>query len=198
MTATSSPAKPLSFFISYGFICGAKHGKELVKLLQSAGFRQAGDRSSADIIIAHSAGTWKISDRSPKLVLYIAVPLLQKYPLFTFIRSGLQDIKAFCRPENMKRGIVFSAKATYYSLRNPLRNFGLMKIGSKGRPQRVARTRTVFISNQNDPWQRSAQIDSYLANEDWAFIAMPGCHDDLWLNPDHYVEIINHYARLLA
>lgn len=34
--------------------------------------------------------------------------------------------------------------------------------------------------------------------QDWAFISLPGLHDDIWEYSEYYVPIINYYAELLA
>jgi hypothetical protein len=56
----------------------------------------------------------------------------------------------------------------------------------------------IFIINRDDPWPQSESLKDLVNTMPWSFIGLPGAHNDIKENPDGYVAIINHYARLLA
>jgi hypothetical protein len=64
-------------------------------------------------------------------------------------------------------------------------------------PRILPQVPAIFIANRHDPWPHAAQLQSYVADHPWAFIHLPGSHDDIWEHSERYVAIITHYARLL-
>lgn len=187
----------MRFATSYGFVGGPLRGKRLVRLLKQAGYYPVGSDQKPDIVIAHSTGTWRIPEA--RLTIYVGIPLLQHNPLRTYLQTTSRDMRSFFGGRHLKRGMIFILHSIFYSVRNPVRNIKLMRIGSCGRAQITKTDQVVFISNKDDPWQQSEQLNEYLLHEKWVFISLPGCHDDIWINPERYVEITDYYAkRLLA
>jgi hypothetical protein len=185
----------LSFAISYGLAGGRSHGRKFSKLLQQAGWKPARHIAEATIIIAHSAGCWLMPPSAqPKLVIYVGMPLAQAKPRRTwavakkmaFQKAGLQQTSKD------------SLQNVYYVLRQPRRNMNIIRRAKIARPVIFSRAQSVFIANRYDPWPQSKTLQIYLKNQDWAFISLPGIHDDIWEHPEHYTAIINHYARLLG
>lgn len=66
-------------------------------------------------------------------------------------------------------------------------------------PVTFAGTTTIFAANRYDPWVQSPDLAKEVTiNPQWSFISMRGAHNDIWYHSQDYVEIIDHYARLLA
>ncbi|HEY5442509.1 MAG TPA: hypothetical protein VIJ68_03155 [Candidatus Saccharimonadales bacterium] len=81
----------------------------------------------------------------------------------------------------------------------PVRNRDIIRGAKQARAAtEVPGARAVFIANRNDPWPRPKNLQTYMDSRDWAFISLPGTHDDIWEHSDDYAAIIDHYARLLA
>ncbi|HEX7632993.1 MAG TPA: hypothetical protein VF401_01560 [Candidatus Saccharimonadales bacterium] len=194
MANTSS--KP-SFALSYGFVGGPAHGQKLRKLATQAGFVPT-SLDKADIIIAHSAGCWLIpTSVQPKLVIYVGMPLAMARAPRTWIRANLESFKE----GNVMQNFSLRLKNTHYGLRQPLRNLGIIREANTkiGNPVIIASTSAIFIANHDDPWPRSEEHQQALMNtQAWAFIGMPGDHNNIWYQPERYVAIMEHYATLLA
>ncbi len=200
MVHTHLKAKqPLSFAISYGFLGGPANGRKTKRLVRRAGLHISDDMARSDIIMAHSAGCVRIAaNAKPKLVVYVGMPIATGSPSRIFLQTHGQNIRAFVAGGQLGRGLQIALYSLYYGLRQPRRNRDIIHNSKSAQPVLLPEAQTVFIANRHDPWPRSEQLDRYLADKEWAFISLPGSHDDIWQHPERYTAIINHYARLLA
>jgi hypothetical protein len=193
-TASKRRTEP-SFAISYGLGGGTLHARQFNRRLRQAGYHKARQLQEADIIIAHSGGCWLIPKTAqPRLVVYIGMTLAQERPSQTFLANKALMAKHSRRARRLKT----MAKNTYYILRQPRRNMNMVRQAKTAKPVVFPDCPTVFIANRHDPWPKDRQIQNYLDRYDWAFINLPGAHDDIWEHPERYIAIIDHYARLLA
>jgi hypothetical protein len=200
MARTNSPAEPLTYAISYGFLGGPAHSRQMRKRLRKLGYVQAPSIKRADIVIAHSAGCWLVPpSASAKLLVYIGMPLVQAYPHQTFKAARRQNIRAFIRHFHLWRGITIGFYSFCYGLVQPRRNRNIIRGAKQARTAtELPGAHTVFIANRDDPWLYSDSLRTYTKTRDWAFIGLPGSHNDIWEYSERYSAIIDHYARLLA
>ncbi len=194
MVAISSKSKTnLTYAVSYGFAGGPLHSRKMDRLLQASGYVSV-DAQEADIIIAHSAGCWFIPNSAqPKIVLYVGMPLAQDNPWQTWLTANVNH-----RRNGLLLNVQLWFKNMYYASLQPRRNIKIVRMGKRAQSVILPGVRAVFIANQHDPWPRADILGRYLDKHSWAFISLPGTHDDIWLHPERYTSIINHYARLLA
>ena len=199
MADTKLPPKTgLSFAISYGFLGGPFTGHKLRRLLRQSGCTPASNLTEADIIIAHSAGCWLVdAGARPRLIMYVGMPLAQANAKQTFGQANRRNIWAIAWHGHFLSGLQIGLCSLYYGLRQPRRNLGIIKMTKSALPYTSATAQTIFVANQYDPWPQSPRLATYLAGQSWAFIGLPGSHDNIWEQPERYVEIINHYAKLL-
>lgn len=200
MTATGSANKPdLTYTISYGFLGGPAHSRKLRRLLQAQGLKPVKQTAEPDIIIAHSAGCWLIPQASSaRLVIFIGMPLAHDKPRQVYWQVNRQNILAATKGLKLIKalgGIIFNI---YYALTQPRRNRAIMREVRDPQPSILPQAKHVFIANRHDPWPQSKQLEDLLETRDWAFIGLPGSHNDIWEHPERYAAITNHYARLLA
>lgn len=182
-----------SFAISYGLVGGPLHSKGLRKQMAKAGFNPASLRE-ADIIIAHSAGCWLMpKNAKPKIVLYIGMPLASSKPTETWRKA----VKSGYKNNSFKRNLKGSSKNAFYGITQPRRNLNIICSASNSKPAIIKGAASIFVANKHDPWPTGENLVKVVNNHDWAFIGLGGSHDDIWDHPDHYVEVINHYAKLL-
>jgi len=194
MAATAS-SKPLSYAFSYGFVGGPLHARKFKRLMNHASFVYTLLPQKADIIIAHSAGCWLVpEDCRPKLLIYVGMPLAQMSPRQSLLKANAAALKN----NDLGRTLITKTKTTYYGLRQPRRNLAIVRMSKTARPVVLPKVSSIFIANKHDPWPKDKALDEYVKNHNWSFINLPGTHDDVWEHPDRYVEIINHYARILA
>ncbi len=194
MAHIASKAKPsLNFAINYGLTSGSLHSKKISQLLQAAGYTPT-TILQADIIIAHSAGCWLIpTDARPKLIIYVGMPLNQTRPHRAWRQAILNNFR-----KQTWHALTSLIKSMYYGLRQPIHNLTIIGMAKTAQPIAFPTAVTVFIANRHDPWPHAKQLQRYTAQHNWAFIDLPGAHEDIWKHPERYVHIINHYARLLV
>jgi hypothetical protein len=183
----------LSFAFCFGFIGGPLHARHFKRLMRLAGYEHEIDPKKADIIIAHSAGCWLIPNGcTPKIVMYIGMPLALTWPRQTFFKAR----QAVSKEGNKRLGI--KLKNSYYALKLPRRNINIIRGARTRQPVILPKAVSIFIANRNDPWPVDKRLNTYLEEKAWKFINLPGSHDDLWQHSSSYIDIINYYARLLA
>ncbi len=198
MANTKSP-EILTFALSYGFVEGSAHGRKISKLLKRAGFTQANSLTEADIIIAHSAGCWLIPDNAqPKLMLYIGMPLPFTSAQKIWLEANWLSIKSVLAKGHVFKMLRGGILNTYYALRHPRRSRDIIRGAKTSTPTIFTDATTIFIANRYDPWPQSKRLFDYLKSENWAFISLPGAHNNIWQHPAYYVEIVKNYAALLA
>lgn len=185
----------VTFAISYGFMEGHLHGRGLTKGLAKRGFHSS-DLDQADIIIAHSAGCGLIpADSKPSLVVYIGMPLHMAKPKRQWAGVTLTSLTK----GNPLKDLVTRAKNSYHGVINIRRNIRIMQNPQLGEPALFPGAKAVFIANRYDAWPRGPGLERFVDQKPWAFISLPGTHEDIWENPEKYVDIIEVYAkRLLA
>jgi hypothetical protein len=195
----SKPKTELSFAVSYGFLGGPAHSRRLRKLLRQRGYVQAQTAEQADIVIAHSGGCWLIpKSASPKLLVFVGMPLSEAHPHQTFKDARQKNIQAFMYNFHLLRGLAIGFYSLYYWLIQPTRNRDIVRRAKTAPDVTSQAETTVFIANRDDPWPHSARLAQYLGNHNWVFLSLPGSHNDIWEYSERYVAIIDHYARLLA
>jgi hypothetical protein len=192
---------PQTYHIFYGFFGGQAHGREMRHLLHAAGLRKATSAQAADIIIAHSAGCWRVTDDlRPKLTLFIGMPLQPGKAYETF-RTAVRGNKAD-HATNPRRGKKIQSLNMLYMALQPRRSLHIIRKGSSYMEQPIKTNpqtnQTVFIKNADDPWPNSPLLDKALESLPYSFISLPGSHVNIWHRPERYVAIIKHYATLLA
>ena len=194
MAIINSGSEQPSFAVSYGFTEGNLHSRRLRKQLRAMGFRQA-PLASADIIVAHSTGCCLIPQSAqPKLVIYIGMPLVMARPRKAWVQANLANFK----DGHIMHNIAIRLKNTGTGLRHPWRNVSMLRKPIIGIPSLFPKAQSVFIANRDDPWPRGPELDSFIASKPWAFISLSGAHDNVWNDSIQYLNIINHYAKLLA
>lgn len=189
----------MTFALSYGFVEGSAHGRKISKLLIKTGLEPANSLATADIIIAHSAGCWLLPDNAhPKLTLYIGMPLPLTSAQKIWLKTNWLSMKSLLAKGNVFKMLRGALLNVYYGMRHPRRSVSIMKGAKTAEPTIYPGSTTIFIANQNDPWPHSGRLFDYIKRENWAFMSLPGSHDNIWHHPDYYVDIIKKYAELLA
>jgi hypothetical protein len=189
----------LSYYIFYGFMSGLRQSKDLRALLHASGYTQAQTAQEADIIIAHSAGCWMVSDDlQPKLTLYVGMPL-QPGNARKIIRKAKNRNKQDVL-ESSVNGPRIQRLHRFYLFTQPRRNIKIItKAKHFMRLPDFVQGKTVFVINKNDPWPDSKKLLFAIENLPFTFVCLEGSHTPIWHQPKQYVALINQYAaELLA
>lgn len=190
-TVSSNP----TYFISYGFLFGPLNGGRLRRRLQAAGFKPAERAETADVIIAHSGGCYLLpAAAKPKLVLYVGMPLVRRKTVATYLKAEGRNLGTYLWDRHPLLLLHIFAGCLYYALTQLPRNLAIIQHIKATEACVYNDAQIVFVANRHDPWPKAADLDGYKRSKPWAFVSLPGCHDNIWEDPAAYVAIINHYA----
>lgn len=185
----------LTVGISYGLLEGPTHGRYFRSQLAKHGFRYSDDHKKCDIIVAHSAGCWLLSpDVQPKILLYVAMPLVSERLTRTFLHANWRNLKHLSWHRISKTAVA----GIGYGLSQPKRNIAIVRGAKQATPTIPKTGQKILVINQHDPWPRGLGLRHYIKTHPWAFVSLPGSHDDVWEHPKRYIKLLERYARLLA
>jgi hypothetical protein len=176
--------------ISYGFAEGTWHGIELRKTLQEEGYEISKNLQSADIIIAHSAGSYAVpSDVQAHTVLHVGYT-------YTPGNSIARSIKQTMRLDKQHYGLTTWAQSSivqaFYMLnvRKSWRACQDTKDTGYYLDRLATGPRHIFIRNLHDSY---CNPEALLERSDskYAYISLPrGTHNDIWYSPKPYVALL--------
>lgn len=180
--------------IVYGFAEDTWQGKAFCKALEQRGFTLVKSYQEADIIITHSGGCMYNFALRPEQLLVMIAPIYWpgRSRLRRFTHKALQDI-----------GRCFTGGRPLYRLNRLAHNLFFMVVQPKKTWFMVTRARTfnleaaisgknrtVLIRNQKDPWCTPKFGGLGATHPNVTTHELPGDHDDCWMYPEMYLEII--------
>ena len=199
MAATGSRTRPISFGISYGFLGGPLNARQLKKSLRKAGYVET-SLDEADIVIAHSGGTYLHDLNSkPKLILLAAPALTRSNPHELFKKNTRQLWRSAKDEHYLGKRLLWSLYGIYSAFRHPRQNYRMARraYNMKLELPEFMGAKVVFITNDDDVWPTGSPLEKLLLNRPWSFISLPGAHEHIWVHPEDYIDIINIYAKEL-
>lgn len=163
--------------------------------LETKGYRIIKDAKTADVIIAHSGGCFMVPpDARAKLVLLIGISYWPKKPWFVCMAKKIwYDARHFRQERTLSEWFRKTAANTLYigNLPRNMRMWHAWKI--KGTIWKLPSATTVAIRNQYDVFC-TPELSELPFEEKIHFIELPGQHDDLWINPKPYVDVVKSYV----
>lgn len=172
--------------ISYGFAEGHMQGKQLIKLLRQNGLSVTRKLTEADAIIAHSGGCYLLPEvGKAKVVMLIGFPYwTDKHP-----KQGLKEKLAleikdrYWLKKTFFNSIYFVAwPRRWYRMWHAFQGANL--------PKATSFSSVISIRNENDPFMHPVESEVLAQERGWKVHKLAGGHDDLWHNPEQYVDIL--------
>ncbi|HXY18321.1 MAG TPA: hypothetical protein VEH48_02795 [Candidatus Nitrosopolaris sp.] len=178
--------------IIYGWTGGSWSTRHFRDELQKAGFKVISNREKANIIIAHSAGCYRVPDKtSAQLILLIGVAYwpekrLRSRAMNRFI-NGLK--------EDRDRGVLYIFHRfmwqLFYAIIRPgdivisLRNHKSLDFLEKLKDKRI-----ILIRNSRDEYCSPNIARSITKYSNIKFVELLGLHDDYYTNPKPYIDLL--------
>ncbi|HVV66538.1 MAG TPA: hypothetical protein VHB72_00500 [Candidatus Saccharimonadales bacterium] len=195
MASTDSNNVPApSFFIVYGWSEGPWQSKKMRDALRANGFRAAQRAAEADVIIAHSLGCYLVPrENHAKVVMLVGLPYWPGKPvLISVLQNTSQNIK---NSWSDRAGwwlnkllhncwyILARPKASYYA--GTRRKLSMLPATSTTRE-------VLFIRNKRDTFCRPDIQNLIPSTMNYTYVQNVGGphHEDCWLNPIPYVNLI--------
>jgi hypothetical protein len=171
--------------IIYGWAEGSWQGKRMRKLLRSQGYHITKNAKEADVIIAHSGGCYMLPEQSrAQQVILIGLPYWpDKHPLISLREKLRQELKDTW----WYKKTLFN---TYYLLSRP-RRWVRMSRAFKQRVVPAYESCSIYlVRNEQDSFLHPQKVVEVADAHEWQLKLVDGLHDDLWLNPERYIELI--------
>lgn len=191
--------KQLGVAFVHGWAEGVWQENMLRGHLQKAGFRLEQNAEKTDIVLAHSAGCYLVPKKNnAKLIILIGLPLWPGKPL---PKSLLEKLKLEFWHHRRNRDIAWLINKLvhniWYVVTKPGNLFRFFKNYYGRKLPNPEKSKIVLVRNKDDPFC-DPNLAAILRDKRYTYISLPGLHDDCWMEPKKYVEIINHYAKELA
>lgn len=189
--------KALSVAILYGFGEGKWHGRELEAALRSAGFAITEAAEKADIIIAHSGGMYVLPKNLTGKIVFLVAPSCgqpERSLLRTQGKKVWLDMTYFLRAGMGMKWLQKSLwNAAHLIGQIPkLRQLWQIHHSHQAGLPTIATT-TIVIEYKNDPWSGYISAEEKAKHPSYTFITMDAPHDDIWLHPAVYVQLMRQY-----
>jgi hypothetical protein len=179
--------------ILYGLLGGPRSGKALVRALEAGGYRIVDDANGADIIIAHSAGSFWLPPANPsQKYLLIGPPYWpDKSAVIRLAIRAKRNLRPRHAGYTLWSWVIRNAWGAYYAVFDLRRNLRILRCGLTFDLATAVQGRSILlVRNQDDSWitpDLSALRDQ---NPNLQIIELPGEHSDIAHHPERYVALL--------
>ncbi len=179
--------------ILYGWCEGPRLARDLRQTLEESGHTITRNARKADIIIAHSMGCYGIpADAKAQRVLLIGLPYRSwsSFPFFMAHKIIINLLYAL-----YKGRVLYSFSKmlwnSFYFLTRPFANMRLRRMSNDHYlPKGTGTLKVLLVHNKYDLLIRRRKACELSEIHNWQYVLLHGAHDDLWMNPKQYVDLL--------
>jgi hypothetical protein len=186
----SSQSNSPTVCIVYGFAEGPAMGRRLRLALEQAGFETVSNPARADIILAHSGGCFVLPEKhQAKLVILIGPPHWPgKSLLMAIAQKAWLDMRAHRQGRKLAGWLKKAGWNLVYGA-NIRRNMDMQRGRKQGSLWQTNAARVVMVRNHQDTFC-TPKVHSLPFKTPPIIVEMIGQHDDCWIAPQKYVDIV--------
>ena len=184
-------AKTVAFI--YGFTEGQWHGKRFRRLLRDHNYTITKEVTEADIVIAHSGGCFDVPKlKKQALLILINPPYWPERSLQVRSHAMTKQLIGAVRPGNQPFYHTHkTARNLTYLVRHARTNRYMMsRAKTFNLASEAIHVNTILVRNSNDPWLTSSLDYLQSKNPNLRIVRMSGDHDDCWLHPERYINLL--------
>lgn len=183
--------------IIYGWAEGPWQSRQFAQAAARRGLTMTTDLSRADIIFAHSSGCYLVpEDVNARLVMLVGLPYWPGQILPSgILRKLISELEHHRRTNGLIWWLNKITHNTWYILTRPQATYwGLTRHKEKNLPD--GRNRTVLLVRPSDDTMHHPETADLLTKaESYESVEIPGAHDDCWLYPEPYLDLIERFER---
>lgn len=179
----------MKIYIIYGFAEGpglawelAKHKVTLVNSIEDA-----------DVVMTHSGGCFLLPAELPGKTVAILNPVCgpAERLLIVLGKKIWWDFAYYVRKKQFGAWLRKSSWNLWYMATRVPRNLGIARKARyfENKLPSVRAKRVLVINNALDPWA-TAVPQSEITKHRYTYATLPGPHDDIWLEPKKYLDIL--------
>jgi hypothetical protein len=179
----------MKVYISYGWPEGRWHSKQLVEALKKQGCKVVSSPEDAAVIIAHSAGCYMLPQvLTARVILLIGLPNWPDKPL---VKCMLEKLSLESKDKQWFQKTFWHVT---YAISQPIRSYRAFRTHRKKYLPNYSENQVILVHNQQDTYMNVAVSKQLAKQRKWFLRNLEGQHDDLWQNPQSYIDIIKEYA----
>lgn len=183
-------------YLLVGFTEGKWHIKRFENGLRRHGFGLTHDITEADCVITHSAGCYVIPPLADNQILMLINPT--HWPGRSLRRRAavmLHHVAISIRPGNhFWHHMWKSLHNMFYLFYRWRDNWQIIRQAPVyDLEQSINHERTILVRNKRDPWLTPNLDDIQKKHPKLKIVHLPGDHDDCWLHPRPYIELLEKY-----
>jgi len=168
----------------YGYAEGPRIAQRFITELQQRGHVVV-QPEDADIIIAHSGGSYMIPASQAKLIMCINVPYYDSR--WSFVKKLTKRVA--------EEGMSISAMQKFawnnwYVYSQPIRSYRMYKQVMHGVFDGTKDKKVILVRNDRDLFGDISQDRRVAKQYPWKTRGLSGTHDDLWVNPGQYITLM--------
>lgn len=179
--------------ILYGWGEGRRHGRRLRQELERLGYTICDSVNQADIIITHSGGMFLLPEKfTAKLLMFVGLPYWpNRHPAINLPKKIQFELNHLKNPRGAVGKTLYNA---LYITINPRHNYKVWQGWKRGKIPDSEQADIVAVRNKYDAFMHPEHSLDLVEEREWKALSLPGTHDDLWLDPKPYVEILNKFS----
>jgi hypothetical protein len=175
----------------YGWSEGPWQSRRFRHELEARGHKVIKDPSDADVVIGHSSGCYLIpKNTSAKLTILIGPPYWPGQPLML---SVARNIATGFRENNSRRSTSWWVNKTahniLYIITKPQASYNIAKMKPENLPVASVSQKVLLIRPEKDTFTHP-NIRDLNQTKSYKFAEGPGYHENCWLNPAPYIDLI--------
>jgi hypothetical protein len=175
-----------------GWSEGPWQSRKFRQLLKGSGFKVTKNVRDADIILAHSAGCFWIPINIRAALILLVGP--NYWPGRSYFMAAVLNTVGGLKHHRANGSVIWWATKllhnTWYILSRPLTTLRLFKhVTEENLPFDGAR-KILLIRNQRDSFCHPDIQELLPKTKGYKFLEFEGDHEDCWLNPQPYVDLI--------
>jgi len=175
-----------------GWAEGPWQTKKFSAALNNSSLKVISDPSKADIVIGHSLGCYLVpKNLAGKKIFLIGLPYWPgRSTLSSIALKSKNELSGHRRDSGLAWRVNKLMHNIWYILSRPsLSYYGLTRVDQEHLPD-GKRNQVVIVRPSNDTFCHPEVMNLLPVAKDYSFIEIAGAHDDCWLNPKPYIDLI--------
>ena len=182
--------------IVHGWAEGEWQSQIFRRLLENSNFHYIRDVERADIIVAHSSGCFLVpTNVNAQLIILVGPPYWPGRLLaVSVILKLFKEITHHRKNQQLSWWANKLIHNIWYIFSQPQDTYNAM---TKHKLQNLpdGRRHHVVMVRPDDDTFTHPHIDQVVGDPNYAYVSVPGSHDECWIDPQAYVELIKRFAR---
>ncbi len=186
----------LTVAIIHGWAEGEWQSRQFRQQLHEAGYQLSNDVRQADVIFAHSSGCYLVPvEAKAKVIILVGIPYWPKRWLLTsVITKFINEVTIYRQKRRLDWWINKTIHNVWYIVTRPQASLDVITKHNLTNLPEGSRHKVLVVRPTGDTFTHP-DIKQLLSSHAFSFITIPGTHDDCWLEPLEYIQLIQSATR---